>query len=139
MNKYEAQTLKNIEIDMEIRKCVPNSSIISIFKYAKSANKRIFIISDMYLSKLVIEKMLSKCNVSGYEKLYVSCECNCNKLSGKLFEYVLQKNNLNHREIVHFGDSIRADFLGAFKSHVRCHLIYRDNRFRKIWCRIVGK
>lgn len=101
--------LKQIEIDTEMHYCICNQAIKKIYDYCKMKKKKIYAISDMYLSSGTLKKILNK---SGYEvdKLLVSCEANCNKQSAELFK----KIDINTRKkMVHIGDSFKADFLGA--------------------------
>ena len=72
--------------------------------------KHILIISDMYLPSEVIQKMLKACNILDYEKIYVSNEYGVNKISGILFKKVIQDKKINAYEMIHIGDSIKADF-----------------------------
>lgn len=110
--------LKREEIFQELSNCYPKKRIKSLYDFANKQNKRILIISDMYLPSDVIKKMLYKCGYSKYEKLYVSNECSFSKKSGKLFNYVLNDQNISSDEILHIGDSITADILGAKKANI---------------------
>lgn len=134
--KYNLNKLMKSEIDCEIRMAFPNDKIIEFYEYAKLQEKTIFLISDMYLTKDVIENMLKKCNIKDYNKLYVSCEYNCNKLTGKLFEKVAAENGIKLNQMVHFGDSIKADYLGAKKVGLHCYITPQKNRFVRLLGRI---
>ena len=135
-NIYNLNKLMKSEIDCEIRMTFPNDKIIEFYEYAKLQEKTIFLISDMYLTKDVIENMLKKCNIKDYNKLYVSCEYNCNKLTGKLFEKVAAENGIKLNQMVHFGDSIKADYLGAKKVGLHCYITPQKNRFVRLLGRI---
>lgn len=128
-SKYQEKTkiLKEQEILEEIELCVPKKEIVPIFYEVLNRGKRVYIISDMYLPKPVIEKMLEKCGVSGEEKLYVSNEYGANKISGKLFETVIYENKLDKKKMLHIGDSLKADCLGAIRSGIGFYHISRKN------------
>lgn len=118
-NEYEdseanLEDLKNKEIECELGVCTPNLDLMEFYSYCIQ-NKKIILISDMYLPRDVICKMLSKCGIDGYEKLYISHENKKTKLSGKLFEYVLDELNLDKSKIIHIGNSFRADYLSPIK------------------------
>lgn len=124
--------LKQQEIQEEIEMCMPKEKMVKAFNYAISQKKEVYIISDMYLPKSVIEKILIKCGITGQKEIYVSCECGMNKISGKLFQYVIYKNKLQPHQLLHIGDSVKADCLGAAKSKIQFYLISRKNRIGRI-------
>lgn len=109
----EKNELKKIEINIEQDICCVNYKIFEIYKYALSKKKRIFIISDMYLPTEIIASFLDKCEISDYEKLYVSCDYNASKIKGDLFDIVCEENNIPHNKILHIGDGIKNDIIRA--------------------------
>lgn len=125
-------TLKQQEIQEEIEMCSPKKKMVDAFNYAISQNKEIYIISDMYLPKSVIKKILIKCGITRQKEIYVSCECGVNKISGKLFQYVIDQNGLKPQQMLHIGDSIKADCMGAAKEKIQFYLINRKNRIGRI-------
>lgn len=86
----------------------------------------------MYLPQDVIVKMLNKCGVFVANKIYVSNECGVNKISGNLFHYVMEENELEPHEWLHIGDSIRADCIGAIKAGIKFCPVNRKNRLRRL-------
>lgn len=125
------EKLKMKEIEEEIRVCKLKKKIKEIYDVAISDNKIILLISDMYLPKDVIESILSKNGITGYHSLYVSNEIGCTKREGSAYEYVLRENNLRSGDIVHIGDSIKADFLGAIKNGIFPLLVARKQRLKR--------
>lgn len=132
--KYKEKTivLKEQEVAEEIKSCTPKKEMISIFYSALNQGKRVYIISDMYLPKPVIQEMLEKCGVSGEEKLYVSNTYGANKISGKLFEIVTREGNLDKKRMLHIGDSLKADCLGAIKAGIVFYHVSRKNRLERM-------
>lgn len=130
--KEKAIILKKAEIKNEIELCTPKEKIIQYFNYAISRSKEIYIISDMYLPTSIIETMLRKCGVFGYKKIYVSNEYRVNKITGKLFDCVIRENEINSDQMLHIGDSIKADYLGAKKTRIHSVLIGRKHRIRRL-------
>lgn len=105
-----AERLKAAEIHTEIESALPNRYMVKIFNICKAAGKKIFIISDMYLPGYVIAKMLNHIGIKGYDKLYVSNEYRKTKSeNGELFSIVLKENGLQASDVLHIGDSKRAD------------------------------
>lgn len=106
-----SEKLKKTEANTEIESALPNQDIVEVFNKCKSAGKKIYIISDMYLPGRVISKMLEHIGVTGYEKLYVSSDYRKTKAGdGMLFTLVLKENGLVAGDVLHIGDNKGADF-----------------------------
>lgn len=106
-----AEKIKQMEIDYELKLCIPRKDMLEIFNYLKSINKKIILVSDMYLNKDIIEKMLEICGYSGYEKLYLSNDINKRKDTCEMWKFVSKK----YRKIVHIGDNISSDYINPKK------------------------
>lgn len=110
------------EMAEEIRVCHVKDKYAQLLKECVAAGKKVYLISDMYLPRTVINEILYHCGIKGYEKLYVSNEYRENKESGNLFRIVIKENDIDRRKMIHIGDSIRADFIGAHKAKVKSSL-----------------
>lgn len=122
----EKKILKEIELDTEIRVCVPNYQMRHIFEKCLDSGKKVIIISDMYLPEDIISKILYKNGYRGYYKLYLSSTIGLRKLSGNLFQYVLDDLQINKNDIIHIGDSKRADILACWKKGIKTGYIQRN-------------
>lgn len=131
-DKEVIKRLKNEETRLEIDLSYAKKEIIEFYNSCIKKDKQILIISDMYLPAKVIKKMLEHCNITNYDSLYVSNEYGVNKISGKLFKIVLNQKGIKQSEIVHIGDSVKADFLGARKVGIKSILIRRKNRLKRL-------
>ena len=108
--KEECETLKKLEekVEIDVTQKTNNEEVLNIYnKYQKNGN--IIIISDMYLPKNVVEKILEKNNIK-YKKLYLSCEVNKKKSTAELFKYVLNDLNIESSEMIHIGDHKISDY-----------------------------
>ena len=118
MKKYYScdvcNTLKEIEILTEKEYCISNPNMKEIYDYCKKKNKKIYAVSDMYMSSDVLKEIL-KNNFYEIEKIIVSCEYNCNKNSSELFKFIPEYGK---NKILHIGDSLRADYIGAKKAGI---------------------
>lgn len=99
------------EIDIEIRGCHPNLPCTELFDKFLASKKKIILISDMYLPLDVLMLMLEKCNIRGYDKIYVSCENGARKRDGTLFKKVLSELEILPQQLLHIGDNMRADVI----------------------------
>lgn len=106
-SKYK--DLKEIELQFEYTLLKQNSHIFDIYNYAKSLGKKIIFISDMYLPKDFLIKVLSKNGYDYFDDFYLSSEVGLAKYSGKLFEKFLNDYKINPSRVLHIGDSFLSD------------------------------
>ncbi len=132
---YERETadsLKVEEVRSELNGCFAKHDMKAVFEYCLEKGKTVFLVSDMYLPKEVISGMVARCGYEGYEKLFVSNEYKVSKRSGKLFHEVLKEYDLTSKDLVHVGDSIGADLLGARKAGLAALPVARKNRLGRL-------
>ena len=111
---YDRQMLepiKELEMENEVRFAYPRKFGIELLELAKEAGKKVILSSDMYLPRGCIEKILEKCGVRGYEKLYLSSELHLTKHYGTMYPVILRdyKDIAKPEEILHIGDNYRSD------------------------------
>ncbi|UNL42963.1 glycosyltransferase [Ligilactobacillus agilis] len=102
--------LVTAELKAEESVLVANLPILTFYQKCVELGKKVYIISDMYLPQIFIEKVLSKNGIENYEKLYVSCEMDSTKRTGNLFERYLQENSIDVKYAIHIGDSWNSDY-----------------------------
>lgn len=117
------QIEKNIEVDISY----PNKQTVSLFNSIKITEKQIFLISDMYLDKETIGRILDKNEINGYAHLYISQEEKSEKLGGGLYKKVLQENRIKSKSHIHVGDNIKSDIISAKISGL--HTLLIKNRY----------
>ena len=111
------------EIALEEEMCYANPYMLTLFRSLIENNKKVVIVSDMYLPSSVLERILYKNGFRGYRGLYVSCDYGCNKASGRLFKYV--KRDFGD-SIIHIGDNLTADIGGARRAKIASYLYNRS-------------
>lgn len=117
--------LMELELSFEFQGCRPNHEYVPIFNGCVRAGKTVVLISDMYLPSDAMEKMLDKCGINGYKKLYISCEAGCTKSEGFLYKLVLRDLGISANQLLHFGDNQKSDIwiprsLGIHARRVPC-------------------
>ncbi len=106
--------LKDLEIATEIENMVGIEENISKVKNLIKNNKRVILISDMYLSSNTLHKILSEVdNIFDELPIYVSSEYKASKNEGALYKIVQKKENVSFRHWKHFGDHVISDFKKA--------------------------
>lgn len=108
--------LKKLEIELEKKFITANGQMKELYNYAKTLDKRIFIITDMYMPKSIIEELLSLNDIDGYEKLFVSSELKITKATGSLYQHIKFTEQINNEsEWLHIGDNYQSDVINAEK------------------------
>lgn len=119
-----------LEFSLELDMCFANPYMYEVFQILKSAGKRIYATSNMYLPKEKMQLLLSQSGYNGFEDIIVSCDYHCGKGNGALFE-ILKSKLSKDDTIVHIGDNSLADIKGAKLAGI-------DTRYY-IACRDLGK
>ncbi len=129
-----AELMKAEELRLELAAVRPVNAIKKRIQKLRSEGKRVVFISDMYLPFETVKSMLEIC---GYEvpegTLYLSNKLGLTKRSGNLYKHVMRIENVAAKNMMHCGDGIESDYLGARKAGVRSELITLThlNRFEK--------
>lgn len=108
--EIQKYSLKNLELKFEKQALVPNKPIVDLFNKCIQTNKKVFIISDMYLPLSFIKSTLEELGISGYTKIYLSSDKHLTKRSGLLFDLYLKENSLKAQDCIHIGDSWKSDY-----------------------------
>ena len=103
--------LMALELEIERQELFVNEEVKALFEYAHFYNKKIIIVSDMYLPKDFIASILFEHGYGDYYRLFVSSDVGVMKTTGNMFRYVLKDMNCRRKEIIHIGDALRADWL----------------------------
>lgn len=96
--KWEAR-----EIELEYDLCTANPYILAVYNALKADSKTLVFMSDMYLPKAALEKMLAKIGYTGYQKLYLSNEYGTRKGEGTLQPELI--HDFPGKKIIHIGDT----------------------------------
>ena len=109
LDESEIEELMQAEMHIQRSICFPNPHILEFYEKCLKADKRIIYTSDMYLPNEFIKQLLTD---NGYVDfpLYLSNSIGLTKHSGNLFEYVLEKEQINADQLFHLGDNHYADF-----------------------------
>lgn len=122
----EKQSLKQIELNIESLLLHSNPELSPLYKKCLEDGKKVYLVSDMYLPSEFIEMILSREGISGYEKLYLSCEYRRTKRSGDLFRILCDETGTKPESVIHIGDSKYADIIGPYKAGIRGTYIKRN-------------
>lgn len=94
----------------EEKKCLTaNPEMVDIFNAAKSMGKKVVIASDMYLPKSFLQDILQDKGIEGWDRFYLSNECQLQKLNGGIYEAMLRDYGVPADRILHIGDNRTSD------------------------------
>ena len=114
--------MQSMEIDLEIDCCVPVAAALDKVRRCRDHGKVVFV-SDMYLPADVIRRMLIKCGFwSEADTLYVSNELGRSKHLTSLFHWVMAREKVTPRQVVHTGDNPRSDVRVPRRVGIRAQL-----------------
>lgn len=106
--KKSCDIIKELEVQTELEYIEPRAEMIQILKYVKEElHKTVILVSDMYLLKTNVIKLLEKCQITEYDELFISCECNLRKDNGTMWDMLVEK--YKGKEILHIGDNEKSD------------------------------
>ena len=116
----ERENLLKSEIEVEKQSLIIREEMLDVYEHAIKNGKNVSLISDMYLSKSVLEDILYNLGIKGYKKLYISSEYGTDKAK-RLFE--IYKNEIEPRKCLHIGDSEFFDGECALTQGIDCFII----------------
>jgi predicted HAD superfamily hydrolase len=109
MSEEEERKLLNLELAIEYEIVSPREDLVWLFNQALLTGKKVVLASDMYLPKTHIENMLERCGIRGWHALYLSSDVNARKDTGKLYDHIIQVEQVHVSQIIAIGDNERSD------------------------------
>ena len=123
LSEAQQTQLMLLESDIEYRECVPIEKNVNQVKKLLSDGETVILISDMYLPKTQIYKMLEKADPVLTElQLYVSGDCKKRKGTGAIYEFAMEQSHFTGAECIHTGDNEKKDIAAAEKAGFRTRL-----------------
>lgn len=124
------EELKKLEVDLEVKYARPRKAGLELYELARFRKKQVVFVSDIYLPKEAVERILTKCGYSP-DRLYLSSEYLMMKHTGNLFRVVLESEACRPEQVVHIGDNWKSDVEKPQEVQIRCHhLAAPVNQFR---------
>lgn len=110
------------EINTELDFLVPRETMVRSFNdIIRSRKKRTMLLSDMYLTSDVIEKILDKCGIQRPDEIWISSEKQVRKDNGTMWELLISK--YPKKEILHIGDNEVSDAQLPGDRNIKIHHI----------------
>jgi len=108
------RNIMQMELREEYQVCYANSYMKRLIQELRGFQKRIIVISDMYLGQEQIFKILEQAGYEKFDAYYISSDYRVSKREGKLYEVVKEKEGKDH-SYAHVGDNWISDIRQARK------------------------
>lgn len=119
------------EIELESNVLYVNDDIIDLIRNLKKKNKKIYAVSDMYLSKDMLLEIFKRLNIFNMiDDIFVSCEYLKNKKSGELYKIVLKKLNVDASQVYMIGDNSLGDYEIPNSIGIKSVLLDRKEKYK---------
>jgi HAD superfamily hydrolase (TIGR01549 family) len=109
------QYMKEKELELEKKTLIPNPKMLKLYNYALELGKQVIIVSDMYLPKDFLEKILVEKGFFGYSKFYLSSDIMKTKHTSSLYWHIINDLKINPKSVLHIGDNYQSDYKMAMK------------------------
>lgn len=133
LSDKDCTSLQAFELQCErdyLEVCEPGRSW---FEIAKHAGKRIIITTDTYFEPRFVMDITSKLGYEGVEAVFASSEHRATKVSGCLFQIVLDQLQCRPHELLHVGDNSLSDGSRPTRFGIRSLIVTnRRSDFRRI-------
>jgi len=104
-SEEETEAAKDIELKMEQQALFPVCDILRLTEKLNEANIAYSFVSDMYLPKEFLQKILTDNGYCKWKDLIISGDCRKTKASGTIWNI----KELKDKKILHIGDNYRSD------------------------------
>ncbi len=122
--------LMEVEIQLEMDVLKANNGALKLLRALKQKNKRIIVVSDMYLPRHALIRIAKNLGMEEYiDEFYVSGDIGYGKYSSRLFTYVAETEGVAITDIIHLGDNFNSDYfvpnrvgISSYWLHQTAHL-----------------
>ncbi|MDY5704154.1 MAG: rhamnan synthesis F family protein [Lachnospiraceae bacterium] len=108
LSDEKTQQLLELEISLEGKYLKPRRDMVTLYQNLLASGKEIILVSDMYLTRDIIEPILESNGITGYSHLYISCQEGFRKDDDTLWDKVL--SDYNGKNVAHVGDNQKSDW-----------------------------
>ena len=122
-------TLKALEIEIELKFCVKNEYMHSFYQYCIDSDKKVIFTSDMYLPEYVIKKILYDNGYTKFHQLFLSSVIRKSKSKGGLYPHILKELSCKPSKLLHIGDYYFADVINAMKEGIKPYYYKKTSEY----------
>jgi len=120
----EVEHLRALEEHIELHLVAPRPEGLELFSQAMRSGKRVVLVSDMFLPRVVVERMLEENGIAGYQALYLSSDTGVRKDTGGLYRLLLEQEKIAPGELLMVGDNEHSDVQVPIDLGIQvCHVL----------------
>lgn len=108
VSKEAALSLMQAELNCLTENVFPRQEVQEAYQQLLAMGKRIAIVCDTYYPKETVEALLGICGYSGYDQIWVSCECGASKRNWGIWNLVFGK--YEEKRHIHVGSDVYEDW-----------------------------
>ena len=139
LSSGQLRMLQSLEESLELESCYGIPRNISHVLDLLEKGNTVVLISDMYLSKALILRMLEKAEPRlASLPFYLSSELRIRKMDGDLFRRVCEDLKIKPEELTHTGDNFHSDCVMAERCGVKS-VYYRDSELTVVESEYFGE
>lgn len=107
ISEEASKKLMEIEINLIMHFYCPRCSGTELLREAERAGKKIILKSNSYFSRDIIEKILKKCDITGYKMIFLPSVSE--ESQEDIYSAMIKRLKLKSHEILHIGSDIVSD------------------------------
>lgn len=130
---------KKIELDLEKKGLYYDKHCKELIDYALKSRKKIYILSDFYFGKKVVEELLDSVGIDHniFSDIFVSCDFKKKKKTGNLYKLLIEQKKFVPETCLMIGDNKQSDVLmsnsnGFMSIHMPFSKNERTNIFEEL-------
>ena len=101
---------QDTEIGLETRIVQPRAAGVEAVEYARSVGKRVIAISDTYMPRTLVERLLASVGLKqSFHDIYISSDRQARKDRGDLWQLVMERERAPTHRWLHIGDNEHSD------------------------------
>lgn len=123
---------EEIELAVELGCTYANKYLLEELKRQKIQGKKIYIVSDFYLSAEKLEMIMAACDIPRemFDGIFVSCDIGKRKANGDIYPFLIEELHLKSEQILMIGDNKKSDYEIPKSFGIRS--IYKPNIIHKL-------
>lgn len=131
LTEEECVFFLHCEIEQEKTILTVRQKMVDCLNYCKDHHKEVYLVTDMYLTKTLLEEILHEKGIYGYEDIFISCEYGVSKQTGL---FLMLKNRIGTKPCLHIGDSRVSDYEAAHNAGMASFEIMSPIHMMEISC-----
>jgi FMN phosphatase YigB (HAD superfamily) len=117
--------LRATEEATELASVQAREEAVVLLRRLAAAGKRVVIASDTFLPTALIETMLARHGIVGWQRLYLSNEVGLRKDTGALYDHLLREEDVTPNSVIMVGDNERSDLQIPVEKGIRSQHVLR--------------